>query len=404
MRTDGAQPTKMGRALTLLLQDERVGRAVERIRATDEATLATQIELSEIAAPPFLEAARGERMAGLMTEAGRYDVRRDEVGNVLCTRSEVPPTRPAFVVSAHLDTVFPAGTDVRVKRDGNTLRGPGISDDARGLATLLALARALEECGIRTATPLLFAATVGEEGIGDLRGVKHLLVNGRGDLPVAGFVSLDGAGLERVVVRGLGSRRFRITASGPGGHSWVDWGTPNPIHRLSALAHDFTQMRLPADPVVTLTIARWGGGKSINAIPQHAWIELDTRSDDDTCLVELESEIRRLIDEASSAAPSGIVFDAETIGRRPAGATPIESDIVQAALVATRNQGVEPRLATSSTDANIPMSLGIPAVTLGCGGEAGKTHTTEEWYRNAQGVRGVVRAFYTILLVAGIEA
>ena len=225
------------RALDELRADASVAAAEDHLRADDERTLATQIELSEIAAPPFQEQARGQRMAGLMREAGLSTVRTDEVGNVLgwwAPREDATASpASAFVLSAHLDTVFPEGTDVAVTRKGDVLRGPGISDDARGLATLLTLARALDGARVRAmARPLLFVATVGEEGVGDLRGVKHLFGEHGAARGAAGFVSLDGAGLDRIVARGLGSRRFRIEAVGPGGHSWVDWGAPNPIHAL----------------------------------------------------------------------------------------------------------------------------------------------------------------------------
>jgi acetylornithine deacetylase/succinyl-diaminopimelate desuccinylase-like protein len=392
----------MDTKLARLIEDPRVAAAVEFVRRSDELTLASQVQLSEIPAPPFGEERRGERMAQLMLEAGIPQPRADPVGNVVGTRPGVR-SEPPLVVSAHLDTVFPAGTDVAVTREGDLLRGPGISDDARGLATLLAVAGALQDAGIRTRVPLLFVATVGEEGVGDLRGVRQLFADDRNGSTPAGFISLDGAGLERIVVKGLGSRRFRITARGPGGHSWVDWGTPNPIHALGKIAHRLARVSLPKDPVTTLTIARWGGGKSINAIPQEAWIELDTRCEVDDRLASLESEIRRTVDDASESASGEIVFEIASIGLRPGGETPPGTPLVEAALAATRSQGCEPVLALSSTDANIPMSKGIPAITIGCGGEAGQAHTTDEWYRNVRGVEGVLRTLYTILLIAGIE-
>ena len=399
----------MDRLLARLMENPQVAAAVDCVRHSDELTLASQVELSEIPARPFEEERRGKRMAELMTAAGLREPRPDPTGNVLGTgpgddaKPHLGGTEPPLVVSAHLDTVFPAGTDVGVTREGDLLRGPGISDDARGLATLLATARALHESGIPTRTPLLFAATVGEEGIGDLRGVKELFGDDGAARSAAGFISLDGAGLERVVVRGLGSRRFRITARGPGGHSWVDRGTPNPIHALSEVAQRLTSATLPEDPVATLTIARWGGGKSINAIPQEAWIELDTRCEADAHLASLEAEIRRTVDETAEPGPDGVAFQIETIGLRPGGGTPSGTPLVEAAVAATRSQGCEPVPAVSSTDANIPMSKGIPAITIGCGGEAGQAHTTDEWYRNVNGVEGVLRALYTILLVAGVE-
>lgn len=411
MTTTIADPGGWGARLAALLTHPAVVRAVACVRTQDERTLTHQVELSQIAAPPFGESARGRRTAELMGEEGLVRVATDEVGNVLGwmdarrTSGAADSGRlasGALVLSAHLDTVFPEGTDVTVHRDGDVLRGPGICDDARGLATLLALARALGTAGVRTARPILFAATVGEEGIGDLRGVRYLFGQTGAARSAAGFVSLDGAGIERVVVRGLGSRRFRITATGPGGHSWVDFGTPNPIHALAGVAERLASLSLSADPPTTLTLARWGGGTSVNAIPQEAWIEIDTRCEDERRLADGERELSALVAEASIAEP-GLAFEVRSLGTRPAGATPLDTPLVQATLAATRAVGGTPDLAVASTDANVPMSLGVPAVTVGCGGDAGKTHTTDEWYRNVRGVEGVLRALYLTLLAAGVE-
>jgi len=394
-----------------ILQLDSTRRAQESIETTDERTLDDQIELSEIPAPPFGESIRARRMAELMADAGLESPTPDSVGNVVAVRTGAS-AQPPLVISAHLDTVFPADTDVSVTREGNLLRGPGISDDARGLATLLSLARALEHASILTEAPLLFAATVGEEGLGDLRGVKHLFGPEGAACRAGGFISLDGAGLDRVVTRGLGSRRFRITVQGPGGHSWVDWGIANPIHAITDLGKQLTSLSLSVEPVSTLTIARIGGGKSINAIPQEAWIEIDTRCEDNERLADLERRVRASVADVAADTESGerhgheggLTLEVTTIGTRPGGSTAIETPLVQAALSSTRALEREPTMATSSTDANIPMSLGIPAITLGCGGEAGQAHTTDEWYRNVGGTDGVTRALYTVLLGAGVSA
>ena len=382
-----------------LLSLPAVRRAADACRAADEETLLTQIELSEIPAPAFSEASRATRVAALLVEAGLADVHIDAVGNVVAQRSgtdEVPP----LVVSAHLDTVFPEGTDVTVHRQGDLLVGPGIADDARGLASLLTLARVLDRQDVTTRTPLVFAATVGEEGIGDLRGVKHLFGPAGSCRAAAGFISLDGAGLDRIVVNGLGSRRYRINASGPGGHSWVDWGTANPIHALMALGTRLTSLELSIEPRVTLTVARVGGGKSINAIPQQAWLEIDTRCEREALLDELEVRIR---DEVARTSASGdLTLEVDIIGNRPAGSSDPKAPLVRAAVEATRALGRRPVMALSSTDANVPMQQGIPALTIGCGGEAGLAHTTDEWYRNVRGPDGVVRALYTVLLTTGV--
>lgn len=386
--------------LTDLLARGDVAAAADYLRQADQTTLATQIELSEIAAPPFAEAARARRMAELFAEAGLVAVRTDVVGNVIAdragTESGLDPS--PLIVSAHLDTVFPEGTDVSVTRSGDLIRGPGISDDARGLAALLGLARALGSADIATARPIRFVATVGEEGSGDLRGVKHLFTTEGAAHGAAAFISLDGAGLERIVVRALGSRRYRVTVRGPGGHSWVDWGTANPIHALTQLAAALTNLPLPTDPQTTLTIARIGGGKSINAIPQEAWLEIDTRS---SATVHLD-ELTRAVREAAATVEGDLDCTVEVIGSRPGGETAETEPLVQSAVAATRRIPRTPQLSLSSTDANIPMSLGTPAVTLGCGGEAGQAHTTDEWYRNVHGPEGIIRALHTVLLFVGV--
>jgi tripeptide aminopeptidase len=388
------------RRIDELTRRPEVAEAIAFARERDAETLALQVELSEIPSPPFGEGARAARVGGLMCDAGLAGAAPDEVGNVVTLRPGTGAGGP-LVVSAHLDTVFPAGTDVSVRREGDLYRGPGISDDARGLAALIVLARMLESSGIRTRRPLLFVATVGEEGAGDLRGVKRLFAEGGAGRGASGFVSLDGAGIERIVVDALGVRRYHVEIAGPGGHSWADWGLPNPIHLLARLGSRLTDLDLPLHPRSTLTIARVGGGKSINAIPQNAWMEIDTRSAGTDGLDRLESEIRAAA-AGVVAGQEGVTVEVTIVGDRPAGRTDRDSLLVRAAVAATEALGGEPLLALSSTDANVPMALGIPALTLGCGGEAGKAHTTREWYRNVRGPDGLVRILHTVLLTAGM--
>ena len=393
----------VGRVRALRERDE-IARAEAAVRERDERTVEQQVLLSEIPAPPFGEEARGDRMAQLMEDAGAEDVRKDEVGNVL-GRVGPPGERP-IVVAAHLDTVFPEDTDVSVRRDGERLIGPGISDDARGLAALLALADVIRRSGLEERIPLLVVATVGEEGVGDLRGVRHLFREGGPGRSTRAFVSLDGAGISRIVHRGLGSLRYRVTARGPGGHSWVDWGRPNPVHALGRLVAAWTDIALPGTPRTSLTVARWSGGTSINAIPSEAWVELEVRSEDPETLQSMDGKVRGLVDAARDGARNGrdgLSFRIESIGDRPAGETPADAPLVRAAVAATRAVGAEPRLAVSSTDANVPMDAGIPAVTLGAGGEAGEAHTESEWYRNDGGPDGIVRALLTLLLLESLD-
>jgi tripeptide aminopeptidase len=391
-----------------LLEHPDVRTAHEHIVATDDRTIADQIALTEIPAPPFGEEARGRRMAELLTEAGLVDVEADPVGNVLSLRPGTEDRKP-LVLSAHIDTVFPTGTDVSVRRDGDVLRAPGISDDARGLAALVAIARALSEAGITTRLPILFAATVGEEGSGDLRGVRHLFEAGGAASDVAGFISLDGAGMRYVVTRGLGAKRFRVVLRGRGGHSWIDYGAPNPIHALGRAVGALAAWPTPIDPPLSLTVARWGGGTSVNAIPEEAWVDVDMRSESSSHLATGEERLRAVLERSVSEEKAGTTdgsrrldLEIKTVGHRPAGFTDLDSPLVEATLEATRASGIEPVVTASSTDANLPMSLGIPAITLGAGGSAGEVHTNREWYRNENGPLGIQRALHTVLLVAGV--
>jgi tripeptide aminopeptidase len=395
-------------SVSQLLEQRSVRAANQHIVATDDQTLAHQIGLTQIPAPPFGEETRGRHMAELLSEAGLTNVDQDTVGNVLAFRPGVEDREP-LVLSAHLDTVFPAGTDLTVHADGEVLRAPGISDDARGLAALVALARALSVVGITTRHPILFVATVGEEGSGDLRGVRHLFRAGGSAAGAAGFISLDGAGLNHIVTRGLGARRFRVAVHGRGGHSWIDRSAPNPIHAIGHAVGALALWTPPTDPPMSVTVSRWGGGTSVNAVPAEAWAELDLRSESSKHLDDGEDRLRALLDRSLAEENSGVTarhhrldLEVRMVGHRPTGATDLDSPLVEAALAATRASGVEPQVTAASTDANLPMSLGIPAITLGAGGSAGAIHTTAEWYRNERGPEGIQRALQTVLLVSGL--
>jgi len=395
--------------VSTLLDHPAVGEARRIIAETDDRTLRDQVELTRIPAPPFGEDARAARMVTLLREAGLGKVRRDGVGNVLAELGGEGGDAP-FVVSAHLDTIFPGDTEILVREEEGRWVGPGISDDGRGLAALVTLGRALTGSGLCLAGPLLFAATVGEEGPGDLRGVKHLFGPGGEARQGRGFLSLDGAGIGRIVIRGLGVRRLRLGVRGPGGHSWADRGRGNPIHALARTVARGDALELPETPAVGITAARWGGGTSINAIPGEAWVEFDLRCESGRHLRDAEERLRRIAGAEVATANAtreggeeGLSLRIEVIGDRPPGATNPESLLVQSAVEATRALGHAPQLVASSTDANLPMSLGIPAITMGAGGRAGNAHTVEEWYRNEGGAEGVVRALLTIAGCVGLS-
>ena len=377
------------------------------IQAADAATLADQRSLAEVAAPPFSEAERAAVLRRRLQEAGLEDVRIDAVGNVIARRpGSGGASAPTIVLSAHLDTVFPAGTDVTVRERDGRLFGPGIADDARGLAAMLAIVRALEQGGIETVANLLFVGTVGEEGLGDLRGVKALV---RDHPQIDGFISIDGADVETITSRATASRRWQITFSGPGGHSSVDFGRPSAIHAMGRAIAAIGELRPPASPRTTFTVGTVRGGTSVNAIAGEAVMEVDIRSDGAAEVAALERQILQGVEQAVAAenrrwASDALRVETRLVGDRPAGAMADDSAIVRTALAAARLvDGPPPRLVASSTDSNVPMAAGIPSVTLRGGGEAGDMHSAGEWYRPTRAWIGVQRAFLTLLGLAGVR-
>lgn len=369
--------------------------ASDWVRENAETIVEEQIEIARCAAPPFNERKRGELVANRI-EALRLGFDFDEVGNLLgylpaATSGDHAP----LVIAAHLDTVF--GPDVRIdiRRENGRWIGPGVSDNARGVAVALAVARALIHAGALLPFPMVLAFTVGEEGPGDLRGVKHLFRQGSPLSAARAFIAVDGGGLRRIICRALGIRRYRVTVRGPGGHSWTNWGRANPAAAVGRFMADLRDLGLAVDPRTTLTAARHGGGTSINAIPEESWVELDLRSEAERELEAVQSRLRELLDasiaEESRGREGALIAEWELIGERPAARMMTSQPLIVACHEATRALGIEPEYAVSSTDANVPMALGVPSVAIGGGGRSGDTHTEHEWFEDTDGAAGALR-------------
>jgi acetylornithine deacetylase/succinyl-diaminopimelate desuccinylase-like protein len=363
----------------------------------------TQVAIAQIASPTGEESDRAHWVAERLAALGLDRVAIDEAGNVIGRRAGRADGKPV-AVCAHLDTVFPRGTQHSVRQTGARYFGPSITDNSRGIAAMLTIAAAMREFPTLE-RPVEFIGTTGEEGTGDLRGAKHYFATRGADAHAA--LIIDGAGDERIVHRALGSRRFRATFDGPGGHSWAAFGAPNAVHAAAAAASAIAMIPLPRTPRTAITVSRIGGGLSVNSIPQHAWLEIDLRSSSAAILGTLGSRITEIIREAAVAenqrsAPgmSPLRANVTIIGDRPCGELAESHPLVQMAIRATRGVEREPDLAMSSTDANVPISLGIPAIAIGAGGKGGDTHTASEWFENVDGIRGVARAMAILCEVA----
>lgn len=395
-------------SLASLLDNEPVKRAFAFIQAAAEHFTAEHIRICEIPAPPFKEQMRGQYFAARFAELNLAEVHTDSIGNVIGYYRGATET-PLLVVSAHLDTVFPESTNVQVKRIGTRLCAPGIGDNCAGLAALLAMIEALNAAQIKLRGSLAFVATVGEEGEGNLRGARHLFTEGRLAGRVTDFISFDGPGTDFITHQALGSRRYRVTLTGPGGHSWTDFGVVNPIHALGRVATNLSEYAVPHHPRTTYNIGRIEGGDSVNVIPEVAHLDVDLRSTDETQLARLEEfflhEVQQAVRKENllrAASGHSLHADIKLIGHRPSGYTPLHSRLVKLAHEASHAVGIVPLLNCASTDANIPISLGIPAITLGAGGRGGDAHRLTEWYEPTNREIGYQRALLLILGIAGI--
>ncbi len=406
----GAQsPAQYDAELRALMAHPAVRSALEHIEETDSETMADLRELTQIPAPPFLEQERGAAFLAKLREIGVDSAWVDEVGNVIGLRRGSGSGR-VLALAGHLDTVFPPETDVTIRERGDTLFAPGVADDTRGLAAVLAVLRAMNATSIRTEADVLFIGNVGEEGLGDLRGVKHLFRGG--NLRIDAFISVDNAGSRGITHMGLGSHRYRVTFEGPGGHSWGDFGQANPVHALSRAVSYFEdeadRYTRQAPYPTSYNVGRVGGGTSVNAIPFESWMEVDMRSDGVETLAAVDEIFQRAMQRALVDANAlrrdgpALTLKVELVGDRPSGEIPESHPFVQQAAAATRALGLRPTFGRSSTDANVPISMGIPAITIGGGGESSGSHSPDEWFRNEDGPLGVQRILLIVLADAGV--
>jgi acetylornithine deacetylase/succinyl-diaminopimelate desuccinylase-like protein len=342
------------------------------------------LSLMEIPAPPFKEQARAKALLAMLRDLGLADVEMDAEGNVMGLRKGTGGG-PLLVVLAHLDTVFPEGTDVTVRREGTRLMAPGIGDDTCAVALMLAIIRAMNAAGTRTAADILFVGDVGEEGPGNLRGVRYLLQKGRYKDRVSAFIAIDGGDQSAIVTGALGSRRYRVTFKGPGGHSYGAFGLVSPAFALGNAIDRFSRVAVPAKPKTTMNVGIVGGGSSVNSIPGEMFMDVDMRSESPAELRTLDKTFLRVVGEAvdeenrsRSTAEGRIVADIKLLGDRPSGETPVTSALVQRTAAVVKAFGMTPRYEVGSTDANIPISMGIPAVTIGRG-RGGRGHSLDEW-------------------------
>jgi acetylornithine deacetylase/succinyl-diaminopimelate desuccinylase-like protein len=386
-----------------LLSDTRVKAAIDSVRRNEPQLIEEQVRLCEIPAPPFMEQKRAAALKASFEKLGLKNVRIDAVGNVLGERPGLAPG-PQLVFSAHLDTVFPEGTNVQTSRNGSVIKGPGISDDCRGLAVILGVIRELNDAALETQRTITFVGTVGEEGLGDLRGVKHLFtqeLKGRADR----FVSVDGAGVG-VTHTAVGSRRYRVTFKGPGGHSWGAFGIANPVHALGRAIGHISDLQVPRTPKTTFNVGRVGGGTSVNSIAFDAWMEVDLRSSDRAALTAIDAGFMKAVDRALAdenerwGNRGRLTVDRTLVGDRPAGGLPATAPIVEAAVSVSRALGIQAPLEEGSTDANFPLSLGVAAITIDGGGRGAGSHSLDETFDSTESWLGTARALLLALALA----
>jgi tripeptide aminopeptidase len=390
------------------------------LRAEESQFAAWQLEMARIPAPPFGEAARAQWLEERFRALALDEVHIDEVGNVFGVhRPRQPAKQPATLqytaLSAHIDTVFPAGTPLNLRQQGNRLYGPGVSDNGAGAAAMLAVAAALRAAKVALASPILFIGNVGEEGEGDLRGMRHIFSQARWRDSIRYSLILDGAGSDTIVAEALGSRRFEVIVRGPGGHSWSDFGMPNPILVLARAIHAFSQTSLPSSPKTTFNVGVIRGGTSVNSIPESASMRIDIRSTSMAEMERLEASLRSAIEQAmeeesraserrisAQKRSSGLSYEIVPIGNRAAGELDGNARILKVIRAVDVHLGNAAQIQRASTDANIPLSLGREAIAIGGGGVGGGAHTLQEWFDCNGRELGLKRILLTLLALAGV--
>jgi tripeptide aminopeptidase len=393
-----------------IAKDKRVQAAFKIIQDLEPQTMKNLVELTEIPAPPFMEQKRGERFMQMMKAAGADSIWVDEVGNVLALRKGKIKGK-TVVLEAHLDTVFPIETDVKVKYKGDTLYAPGIGDDTRGLTMVLTIMEAMKKAKVMTNADVIFIGVVGEEGLGDLRGVKHLFKNG--NRKIDAYIAIDGGDIGRINNMALGSLRYRATFNGPGGHSWGAFGLANPHHAIGK-AIDYFDTAAGAyvanGPKTSYNVGRVGGGTSVNSIPFESWMEIDMRSVSPEKLLGIErilkEQMQRALDDYNKKVKKGdlLTLNLEKIGERPSGELGENLPLILKAIAATSYFDAQPTLTRGSTDSNIPIDLGVPAITIGRGGKSDNAHALDEWYINDEtGALAIKLAMLILVAEAGLS-
>ena len=406
----GAQTLSPDAAVKAVIEHPKFKTAMAALDKDHDRLVSEIIQLTEIPAPPFKEAARAKAYLAMLKAHGLTNVEQDAEGNVMGVRRGTGKG-PLLAIAAHLDTVFPEGTDVTVKRNGTRLAAPGVGDDTHSLAVLLALIRAMDAAGIQTQSDILFVGDVGEEGLGDLRGVKYLFNKGPYRGRIGMFISMDGSGPgAEITTAGVGSKRYRATFKGPGGHSYGAFGLVSPAFAMGNAMDKLGRMKVPASPKTTFNVGVIGGGTSVNSIPFESWMEIDLRSESAVELEKLTETMMGLLNQAvteenkaRSTRQGALTLDLKLVGDRPTGETPRDSRIVQTAAAAVRAAGLTPAFGISSTDSNVPFSLGIPAITIDAGGDGGRAHALDEWIdvEKSASLRGMRIALTILLALAG---